>query len=70
MILNNPQLNPKDLQEKLGIDQLYYKPDELAKQKHDFTNYIKEHEEKFKNFNFKINEKIYEFWKKKELETF
>ena len=68
MLPSNPRPNPKDLQESLGIDQIYFKPEELAKKKHDFTGYLKDLEERYKDHNFKINDKIFEYWKKKELE--
>ena len=41
----------------------------MAQQKHEFDQFLKETEEKFRDCNLKINEKVYEFWKKIELQT-
>ena len=64
-----PQPNAKDVQENLGVEDIYRKPEELAKNKHDFLPYLNEIQSKYKTFNFKINDKYYEFWKKLELES-
>lgn len=65
----NPIANAKDIQESIGIEEFYKNPIELAKKENKFDDLIKTMEEKYKDHNFQINGKIYEYWKKKQLEN-
>lgn len=66
---SNPRANAKDIQESIGIEDYYKNPIELAKKVNDFEDLIKRMEDKYKDHNFQINGKIYEYWKKKQLDS-
>lgn len=52
----------------MGIEEIYKSPIELKNRKYDYEKFLREKGEEYKNCNLKINEKVYEFWKKRLLD--
>lgn len=63
-----PNPTSLDIQEEMGIEEIYKSSVELKSRKYDYDKFLREKSEEYKNCNLKINEKVYEFWKKRLLD--